>query len=56
MFIKDRDNVVEVTVKGRDVNYLKTQIKKWIESRWLKVKTSVFNDVVFLRNNRTHFF
>ena len=47
-FMKGTDNLVEVTVKGRDANYLRTQLNKRIEAQKLKVKTSVVNSVLYI--------
>ena len=47
-FIEGTDNLVEVTVEGRDANYLRTQLNKRIEAQKLKVKTSVVNNVLYL--------
>ena len=47
-FMEGTDNLVEVTVEGRDANYLRTQLNKRIEAKKLKVKTSVVNNVLYL--------
>jgi len=49
-FMDGTDNLVEVTVKGRDANYLRLQLSKRIEARGLvdKVKASVVNNVCYL--------
>ena len=47
-FTEGTDNLVEVTVEGRDANYLRTQLNKRIEAKGLKVKTSVVNNVLYL--------
>jgi len=47
-FMEGTDNLVEVTVEGRDANYLRTQLNKRIEAKKLKVKTSVINNVLYL--------
>ena len=48
-FIEVTDNLVEVTVPGKDANYLRTQLNKRIEARGLKkFKTSVVNNVLYL--------
>jgi len=47
-FIEGTDNLVEVTVEGKDGNYLRTQLNKRIEARGLNVKTSVVNGVLYL--------
>ena len=47
-FIEGTDNLVKVTVEGRDANYLRTQLKKRIEAKGLSLKTSVVNGVLYL--------
>lgn len=49
-FIESSDSLVEVKVEDRDANYLRTQLNKRIEARYLKekVKTSVVNNVLYL--------
>jgi len=47
-FTEGTDNLVEVTVEGRDANYLRTQLNKRIEAKDLKVRTSVINGVLYL--------
>lgn len=47
-FIKGTDSLVEVTIEGKDANYLRTQLNKRIEARSLDVKTSVVNGVLYL--------
>jgi len=49
-FIEGTDSLVEVTVKGKNANYLRTQLNKRIEARDIKdrVKTSVVNNVLYL--------
>jgi len=49
-FIEGADNLVEVTVEGKDPNYLRTQLNKRIEAKRLKskAKTSVVNNVLYL--------
>jgi len=49
-FMETTENLVEVTVEGRDANYLRTQLNKRIEARRLKakIKTSVVNNVLYL--------
>lgn len=48
-FVKGEDNLVEVTVEGRDASYLRAQLNKRIEDRGLKdIKTSVVNNVLYL--------
>ena len=47
-FMEGTDKLVEVTVEGKDANYLRTQLNKRIEAKGLKVKTSVVNGVLYL--------
>jgi len=47
-FVGSQDTLVEVTVTGKDANYLRTQLNKRIEARDLKLKTSVVNNVLYL--------
>ena len=47
-FLEGVEDLVKVTVKGKDANYLRTQLKKRIEARNLKVKPSVVNNVLYL--------
>ena len=47
-FMEGTDNLVEVTVEGRDASYLRTQLNKKIEAKDLKVRTSVINGVLYL--------
>ena len=48
-FLEVTDNLVEVTVEGKDANYLRTQLNKRIEAKGLKgLKTSVVNNVLYL--------
>ena len=48
-FMEATNNLVEVTVPGKDANYLRTQLNKRIEAKGLKgIKTSVVNNVLYL--------
>jgi len=47
-FVEGTDSLVEVTVEGKDANYLRTQLNKRIEAKGLKLKTSVVNNVLYL--------
>jgi hypothetical protein len=49
-FIKGTETLVEVSVEGKDANYLRTQLNKRIEAKKLgnKVKVSVVNNVAYL--------
>jgi len=48
-FIERADNLVAVTVEGKDANYLRTQLIKRIDARKItNVKASVVNNVVYL--------
>jgi len=50
-FMEGTDSLVEVTVEGRDANYLRTQLNKRIQVKGLKVKTSVVNNVLYLQKS-----
>jgi len=47
-FVEGTDNLVEVTVEGKDSNYLRTQLNNRIQAKGLKVKTSVVNNILYL--------
>ncbi len=48
-FIEGSDNLVRVTVEGKDANYLRMNLKKRIDLRNLSiVKISVVNNVAYL--------
>lgn len=49
-FLESEDNLVTVEVKGKDANYLRTQLKKRIDARGLqkKIDVSVVNNVAYL--------
>ena len=48
-FMERAANLVEVSMEGRDANYLRTQLNKRIEARNLRnVKVSVVNNVCYL--------
>ena len=48
-FMEGTDKLVEVTVEGKNANYLRPQLNKRIEAKGLKkVKTSVVNNVLYL--------
>ena len=48
-FMERAANLVEVSMEGRDGNYLRTQLNKRIEARNLRnVKVSVVNNVCYL--------
>ena len=48
-FVDGDEELVEVSVKGKEANYLRTQLSKRIEARDLEsVKVSVINNVVYL--------
>ena len=48
-FISGEANLVQVTIEGKDANYLRTQLNKRIEARVLSnVKVSVVNNVAYL--------
>ena len=47
-FLEGKDKLVTVEVAGRDGNYVRTQLKKRIDARDLKVDVSVVNNKVYL--------
>ena len=47
-FIDTESQLVEVTVKDKDSNYIRTQLKKRIDARSLDVQISVVNNKVYL--------
>ncbi len=49
-FLEGDDGLVEVSIAGKDANYLRTQLNKRIEARELgdRVKVSVVNNVAYL--------
>ncbi len=48
-FIGGNANLVQVTIEGKDANYLRTQLNKRIEARaQSNVKVSVVNNVAYL--------
>lgn len=47
-FIEQDQSLVEVIVEDKDANYVRTQLKKRIDSRDLKIIVSVVNNKVYL--------
>lgn len=49
-FLEGEDSLVEVSISGKDANYLRTQLNKRIEASELgeRVKVSVVNNVAYL--------
>jgi len=47
-FLEGKDKLVTVEVPGKDGNYMRTQLKKRIDARDLKVDVSVVNNKVYL--------
>jgi len=48
-FVSGANNLVTVSVPGKDANYLRTQLNKRIEARRISgVKVSVVNNVCYL--------
>jgi len=48
-FIERTAKLVEVSIEGKDANYLRTQLNKRIEARNLRnVKVSVVNNVCYI--------
>jgi hypothetical protein len=50
VFVQGEDRLVEVSLEGKDANYLRTQLNKRIEARRMggAVKVSVVNSVTYL--------
>jgi len=47
-FMDGEARLVEVSVVGKDANYLRTQLNKRIDVNNLRVKVSVVNNIVYL--------
>ncbi len=48
-FMEGEEDLVEVSIKGKEANYIRTQLNKRIEARAMEdVKVSVINNVVYL--------
>jgi hypothetical protein len=48
-FMEGEEDLVEVSIQGREANYIRTQLNKRIEARSLEdVKVSVINNIVYL--------
>lgn len=48
-FKDGEEDLVEVSIEGKEANYIRTQLNKRIEARALEdVKVSVINNVVYL--------
>jgi len=48
-FMEGEEDLVEVSIQGREANYIRTQLNKRIEARALEdVKVSVVNNIVYL--------
>jgi len=48
-FMEGEEDLVEVSIEGKEANYIRTQLGKRIEARALEgVKVSVINNVVYL--------
>jgi hypothetical protein len=49
-FLESEHDLVKVEVKGKDANYLRTQLKKLIDARDLqdKIEVSVENNIAYL--------
>ncbi|MFC1803536.1 hypothetical protein ACFL0D_06160 [Thermoproteota archaeon] len=47
-FLEQELKLVEVVVKGKDANYMRTQLKKRIDTRNLKIDVSVVNNKIYL--------
>ena len=48
-FMEGEANLVEVSIEGKETNYIRTQLNKRIEARAVEdLKVSVINNVVYL--------
>ena len=47
-FMEGEARLVEVSLAGKEANYLRTQLNKRIDAKNLRVKVSVVNDVCYL--------
>jgi len=47
-FLEQESQLVEIMVKGKGANYIRTQLKKRIDARSLDVRTSVVNNKIYL--------
>ena len=47
-FLEQEHQLVEVVVEGKDANYMRTQLKKRIDARELKIDVSVVNNKIYL--------
>ena len=47
-FLEDKNKLVVVEVAGKEANYVRTQLKKRIDARELKLDASVANNKVYL--------
>ena len=48
-FMEGEADLVEVSIEGKETNYIRTQLNKRIEARALEdVKVSVVNNIVYL--------
>ena len=47
-FLEHDSALVEVKVEGKDANYMRTQLKKRIDARDLKIDVSVVNNKIYL--------
>ena len=47
-FLEHDADIVEVSVKNKDANYVRTQLKKRIDARELDIEVSVANNKTYL--------
>jgi len=47
-FMEGEARLVEVSLAGKDANYLRTQLNKRIDAKNLNVKVSVINNITYL--------
>jgi len=47
-FLEDKNKLVVVEVAGKEANYVRTQLKKRIDAKGLKLNVTVANNKVYL--------
>ena len=47
-FMEGEAGLVEVSLAGKEANYLRTQLNKRVDARNLKIKVSVVNNIAYL--------
>lgn len=51
-FSTGKDDMIIVNVRGKDSNYVRTQLNKRVEKNKLSMKISVVNNIVYLEKER----